>query len=164
MYNPPVTPESDGTRIRPMTAGFTAPIRLRPKGSALLATGIAFSHTGALVIVALLPWPAWARLSAAMLLSGSLLWSLVWHVLHRGGAVSEALLRGDGSWTVRAGHAEPVSATLANDSVVSPYLTVLVFKLADGRRRSLLLLPDNVEPETFQRLRVRLRFPLAGHG
>jgi len=37
---------------------------------------------------------------------------------------------------------------------------MLVFKLADGRRRSLLLLPDNVEPETLQ----RLRFPLAGHG
>jgi hypothetical protein len=147
-----------------MTAGFTAPIRLRPRGSALLAAGIAFSHTGALVTVALLPWPAWARVSAAMLLSGSLLWSLAWHVLHRGDAVTEAILQGDGSWTVRAGHAEPVSATLANDSVVSPYLTVLVFKLADGRRRSLLLLPDNVEPETFQRLRVRLRFPLAGHG
>jgi hypothetical protein len=145
-----------------MTAGFTGPIRLRPRGSALLATGIAFSHTGALVIVALLPWPAWARVSAAMLLSGSLLWSLAWHVLHRGDAVSEAILQGDGSWTVRAGHAEPVSATLANDSVVSPYL--MVFKLADGRRRSLLVLPDNVEPETFQRLRVRLRFPLAGHG
>jgi toxin CptA len=147
-----------------MTAGFTAPIQLRPRGSVLLATGIAFSHTGALCIVALLPWPAWARVSVAMLLSGSLLWSLAWHVLHRGDAVSEAILRGDGSWTVRAGHAEPVSATLANDSVVSPYLTVLIFKLADGRRRSLLVLPDNVEPETFQRLRVRLRFPLAGHG
>ena len=40
---------------------------------------------------------------------------------------------------------------------------MLVFKLADGRR-PLLLLPDNVEPETFQRLRVRLRFPPAGHG
>jgi hypothetical protein len=147
-----------------VTAGFTGPIRLRPTGSALLATGIAFSHTGALIIVALLPWPAWTRVSAAMLLSGSLLWSLAWHVLHRGDAVTEALLLGDGSWTVRAGHAEPVSATLAHDSVVSPYLTVLVFKLVDGRRRSLLLLPDNVEPATFQRLRVRLRFPLAGHG
>ncbi|MGH8578431.1 MAG: hypothetical protein ACREXJ_16305, partial [Gammaproteobacteria bacterium] len=73
-----------------MTAGFTGPIRLRPAGSALLATGIAFSHTGALVIVALLPWPAWAKGSVAMLLSGSLLWSLAWHVLHRGDAVTEA--------------------------------------------------------------------------
>jgi hypothetical protein len=146
-----------------MTAGFTGPIRLRPKGSALLATGIACSHTGALVIVALLPWPAWAQVSVAMLLSGSLLWSFAWHVLHRGDAVTEAILLGDGSWRVRAGHAEPVSATLAHDSLVTPYLTVLVFKLADGRRRSLLMLPDNIEPETFRRLRLRLRFPLAGH-
>ncbi|MGQ0595485.1 MAG: protein YgfX [Gammaproteobacteria bacterium] len=145
-----------------MTAGFTGPIRLQPTGSALLGTGIAFSHTGALVIVALLPWPAWARVSVAMLLCGSLVWSLAWHVLHRGDAVTEAILQGDGSWTVRAGPAEPVSATLANDSVVTPYLTVLLFKLADGRRRSLLVLPDNIEPETFRRLRVRLRFPLSG--
>ena len=36
-----------------MTVGFTGPIRLRPRRSALLAAGIAFSHTGALVIVAL---------------------------------------------------------------------------------------------------------------
>jgi hypothetical protein len=72
-----------------------------------------------------------------------------WHVLHRGDAVIEAILLGDGSWTVRAGHAEPVSATLAHESVVSPYLTVLVFNLADGRRRSLLVLPDNVRTGNF---------------
>jgi hypothetical protein len=35
--------------------------------------------------------------SVTMVLSGSLLWSLAWHVLHRGDAVTEAILLGDGS-------------------------------------------------------------------
>ncbi len=142
--------------------GFTGPIRIRPESSTWLAVGLTLAHTGALVIAVLLPWPAWAKVLLALALAASLHWSLAWHVLHRGDSITEAILQGDGSWTVKTGRAEAQPATLAPDSVVTLHLTVLVFKLADGRRRSLLVLSDNIDPETHRRLRVRLRFPLGG--
>lgn len=142
--------------------GFTGPIRLRPGSSARLAIGLLIAHGGAALIALLVPWPYWARLLLALFLFGGLIRSLAWHVLHRGDAATEAVLQDDGSWTLATGLVEPRPALLASDSLVTAQLTVLVFRLADGRRRSLLLLPDNLDPDTFRRLRVRLRFPLRG--
>jgi toxin CptA len=142
--------------------GFTDPIRLRPRASARLAIGLVVTHAGAAAIAALLAWPIWARVLLVIFVSSSLLWSLAWHVLHRGDAAMEAVLQADGSWILETGQVEARPATLAADSLVTPQLTVLVFRLADGRRRSLLLLPDNIDPDSFRRLRVRLRFPLRG--
>jgi hypothetical protein len=41
------------------------------------------------------------------------------------------------------------------DSFGQPWLTALLFSFADGRRRTLLLLPNNTEADAFRRLRVR---------
>ncbi len=144
--------------------GFTGPIRIRPESSVFLAIGLALAHLGALLIAALLPWPGWAKLVLALSLAASLCWSLAWHVWRRGDAIIEAILHGDGSWTVETRQAEALAATLAPDSLVTLPLTVLVFTLAAGRRRALLVLPDTIDPETNRRLRVRLRFPTGGRG
>ncbi|MGH8489064.1 MAG: hypothetical protein ACREXS_09435, partial [Gammaproteobacteria bacterium] len=77
-------------------------------------------------------------------------WSWYWHVLHRGDAVTEAVLYSDGSWLVTTAKRGTIAARLASDSFAQPWLTVLLFAFEDGRRRTLLLLPDNVEADAFR--------------
>ena len=48
-------------------------------------------------------------------------------------------------------------ARLLGSSFISPRVTVLNFSLGHWRRRHLVLLPDNVDPEEVRRLRVCLR-------
>ena len=46
---------------------------------------------------------------------------------------------------------------LKKGSYVSPWLAVLNLKCADGRSRSVVILPDSTDSESFRKLRVRLR-------
>jgi len=62
----------------------------------------------------------------------------------------------------RAGRTHQV-AVLAS-SFVAPYLTVLNLQASEnGRRFSLILLPDNIEPDGFRQLRVWLRWGRERH-
>ena len=48
-------------------------------------------------------------------------------------------------------------ALLLPNSLVLPWLTILNFKLDTGRCRSIILLSDNLDKESFRKLRVRLK-------
>ncbi len=139
-------------------ASFTVPIHLRAGASRRLALGILLAHGGAAVITMTVALPGWVTLALGGALLMSLAWSWYWHVLHRGDAVTEAVLYTDGSWLVTTAGRGTIPAVLASDSFAQPWLTVLLFTFEDGRRRTLLLLPDNTEADAFRRLRVRLKF------
>jgi hypothetical protein len=141
-------------------SGFLVTIRLRPGVSKALAAALSAAHIGALGVVPVISAPQWLKIALIPAVLLSLLWSLRWHVWHRGDAITEAILEPSGAWWVTTAAGAAVSATLRPGSLVQPFLTVLVFKLGDGRRRSLVLLADNCDPEAFRLLRVRLRFPL----
>lgn len=79
------------------------------------------------------------------------------HVLHLGAGIASAQLRSDGSWSLQCGDGVRAQAHLEGESVVLSWITILNFRTTDGRRRSLLLLPDNIDGNAFRRLRVRLR-------
>lgn len=133
---------------------------LRPGFSGRLASVVVLAHGGAALCMLLvaLPWWLKAGLLVAVVVSAQHAYS--WHLLHRGKGLVEAWSWSDGRWEVRCfNEAVPLPATLAADSLVLAWLTVLVFRLDDGRVRSLLLLPDNIDATVFRRLRVRLRFP-----
>jgi len=68
----------------------------------------------------------------------------------------------DGDWEVSLAAAPFQAARLATPVFVRPLLTVLRFRLVDGRRCCALLLPDCVDAEDFRRLRVWLRYGFAG--
>lgn len=140
-------------------SGFLVDIRLQPWVSKQLGAALVAAHLGAggVALASAVPVPVKAALVLGLALS--LGWSLWWHVWHRGDAITAAVLDAGGAWWITTAAVATVSATLRPGSLVQPFLTVLVFKLADGRNRSLLLLPDNCDPEAFRLLRVRLRFP-----
>lgn len=72
--------------------------------------------------------------------------------------IAAVLLGSNDEWRVSLADGSVVAARLALEPYVTVYLTALTLTLADGRRRHVLLLPDNVEANAYRRLRVRLRF------
>jgi toxin CptA len=72
----------------------------------------------------------------------------------------EAVWHPDGSWTLTLASGRALDARLLPSSYVSPSLVVLSFRCGRLRYCSLVLLPDNLQPDLLRRLRVRLR--LAG--
>jgi len=86
----------------------------------------------------------------------------LWHYRQRARRAVDVRirLRRDGAWELALGDMPLQMARLATPVFVHPLLTVLRFRLADGRYCSALLLPDCVEAEDFRRLRVWLRYGL----
>ncbi len=66
-------------------------------------------------------------------------------------------------WLIRQAQGEEW-ASLLPGSVVSPFFTLLRFRTDAGAHRASVLLPDNIDAQTFRRLRVMLKvegLPLA---
>lgn len=74
--------------------------------------------------------------------------------------LSRAVWHADGRWTLTLGSGREVEGRLLGSSFVSPALVVLNFRQGRWRTRSLVLLPDNLDPNLLRQLRARLR--LAG--
>ena len=116
-------------------------------------------HAGGAVAVQLLDQGPWLRLTlaSAVVLSGL---SLVRRYLRAAAGFASGLrLRVDGRFEV-ATAGGGVEALLVCADIFEPCLTVLVFLLPSKRRCAAILLPDNVDPDAFRRLRARLRLGL----
>ena len=140
------------------------PLLVRPRPSCLLAGFVALSHGLAVVIALVLPisWPV--RLALVLLIAVSMGWNILTHVWPRTPwAVREALLGGDG-WEITLGTGARLPAKLAPSTFVGTWLMVLNFRCHRWPRRSLVLLPDGVDPQTRRRLRARLRLGQGGSG
>ncbi len=132
-------------------------ITVHPRASRRLAAALVIAHVATLAALALVAVPAWAHAALAVAVLASLALAVREHVLHAGDAIVRVESTAAGRWRVGIGTAEPVPAELATDNLVLPWLTVLAFRLADGRRRSVILVPDNVPADDFRRLRVIAR-------
>lgn len=142
------------------SSGYAAPLRLELRRSRRLALYLAVIHAGALALVPLLPLgvPVGALLAALILLC--LVRNVSTRVLMRGRRDIVALVwTREGDWRLQERGGRLHVCRLRPGSYVHPGLTVLNF--SGGRRCSVVLLPDSLEPETFRRLRVRLG--LHGH-
>ena len=141
------------------------PIRLDFKPSVILTLIIGVISIGAIAILIplALDWQIKLLLSFAILsaslyaicLHGLLLlpWSCV--ALH---------VNSDNTLTLMLGNGRQLLATLCRDSVVTPYLTVVNFKVKDvpifmrWLSPHLVLLPDMLDQEMYRQLRVWLRW------
>lgn len=63
----------------------------------------------------------------------------------------------NGNWKLYGFDGGEISASLNMQSYVSTWLCILNFKTESGQYRSTIILPDMLLPDTFRRLRVRLR-------
>jgi hypothetical protein len=63
----------------------------------------------------------------------------------------------DGEWRLIDRKGRVVTARLAPQNFVAPWMTILTFRLGRFRRRHIVLLRDNCDLDGVRRLRVRLR-------
>ncbi|MGH8614146.1 MAG: protein YgfX [Gammaproteobacteria bacterium] len=136
---------------------FQTPIMLQPHFSPALTCAFGLIHLAAFIVVLLQPLALLSKVAfaTAVVLSSAL--TIRRHVLFLGASIVAITLKPDGTFLVRLANSEVEKGELLPGAFVHPQLTVLVFKLSRKRRRALLLTPDNVDPDGFRRLRVRLR-------
>ena len=137
-------------------SGETLDFDIHP--SRLLGGILIATHAGAVVCVMLAAVPLWLRLLIPVLVAVNLWYSLVRHAtLRRPDAIIGLRCDCESRWFVRlrSGVAHPV--TILPASYLHPRIVVLAMRFnANRRTRSAILLGDNVDPQVFRRLRVRL--------
>ena len=136
---------------------FDRPLRVELKASRLL-----FSVNLGLSLLIALSWLQLAMsVPAAMLLSGILVWHLVYlhrlHVSLRAGDAIQAISwdRARG-WRIRTAGQSWQDATLCQPFFLSYRLAAARFETGTRRRHAAILVPDRLNSADFRRLRVRL--------
>lgn len=141
---------------------YATPLILEPGPSLRLAWALALAHGVTLLWVLFLPLHAGWHIAAALLISASAWRSITLHALRRdNAAVVHLVWDSEERWMLRRRNGQMLQARLLGDSLVLPFLVVLNFKPAHGRRFSVVLLGDSLPPERFRQLRVRLRISSA---
>ena len=145
-----------------MESPFTMPIRIyyRPPGSLMLFLSIVH----AISILCLLPLalPDWVKCLLALIILYSYHGYTLDYLRARGKRL-ELILQPDNEWRLvdlSRPDQQRVRVTLIPGAFVHPRLVVLNMQGPAGRF-ALLLTPQNVDADTFRRLRVRLRYPCA---
>ena len=130
-------------------------VKLGP--SRRLALALLLMHGGAAALIPTLPMPPWMSLLIAAVVAGSLAHGLATRALLRSRhALVQLVWEPDGRWTLLSANRATLEGALISEACyVLPQLVVLGFRTPKGRR-SVLVLPDAVDPVTFRRLRARL--------
>ncbi len=138
---------------------------IRPVASRRLALFLLTLHGLVLAAVPMLPLPwFWRALLVLALVLGLVLGlgGAVWHLWPW--SLRQAIWQPDGTWFLTLGNGRELEGRLLGSTYVSPALVVLNFRCGSWRTRSLVLLPDNLEPDLLRRSRVRLRLEGARTG
>ena len=127
--------------------------------SIYLTIALVASHGVALAILAPLALPLWSRTLLASLVLVSLLYHL-WHDAWLLALSSNKTLLLDGDMILLvARNGDQVTARVLADSLVTPFITVLnLLPQGSYLARSVIILPDSLDAESFRQLRVRLRW------
>ena len=137
-------------------SGFDGPIHIAVGHSRLLLRGVLAAHCAALGLLAVtIPQsPSLVALLSAIAINAA----VTLRRLHRGNGqdIGAALMTAGGRWQVTLRNGRVLAAELARTPLISATLTALSLRCADGRVRDIVLLADNVAPDPWRRLRVRL--------
>lgn len=127
--------------------------------STYLAVALLVSHGAALAVLAILTMPLWAKILLALLVLVSFLYHL-WHhaLLFSRFSTKKLILEGDMVLLV-ASNGDQLLARVLTDSLVTPFITVLNV-LPQGKHfaRSIIIMPDTLDEESFRQLRVWLKW------
>ncbi|MGI9303590.1 MAG: protein YgfX [Gammaproteobacteria bacterium] len=140
------------------SAPFTTTLRIRPERSLILAATLVASHVMALAVLLVLSLPLALHLALAALVLTSLALALRTHWWRRGGrVVVEVVWESGGEWFVVHASGKRMRARLGAGTFVNRWLTILDLRLDGGGSRSVVLLPDTVNPDALRVLRARLQ-------
>ena len=117
------------------------------------------SHGIALAVLVPITLPLWARILLAALVLVSMLYHL-WHDAWLLALSSNKTLLLDGdSVLLVARNGDQVTARILADSLVTPFISVLnVLPQGAYLARSIIILPDSLDAESFRQLRVWLKW------
>lgn len=135
------------------------PQQFKLQPSPYLATMLIAAHGATLAALFPLDFPIWAKTALAFFVLLSLGYHLRREAWLSAPSANVALML-EGDQIVLTTHAgEQLAGQILRDSLVTPYLTVLNV-LPEGARftRSVVILPDSLNAESFRQLRVRLKW------
>jgi len=149
---------------------YASPLSINILPSRYLLTAMLLMHTGALVLVILisLPWAVQLLFSLFVVASFFILafrfgWIASWSAVSRFMIAGKAIRwdENDQWWLLSQDNRE-YHAELLPTSYVHHIMVIVNLRLTGQpwykRRVSVVFLPDNIEAETFRRLRIRLRW------
>ncbi|HWU69522.1 MAG TPA: protein YgfX [Stenotrophobium sp.] len=136
---------------------FTATLDLAPRAS-MRAFGYLFGlHVALLVLVPFAMQPGPMMYVVLGLIAVSWLWLRRHPVFGFGDrAIVRLVWHAEGGWTLYDAAGRHSDATLLGSSYVHARLLVLNFRLKSGRRRTRILLGDELDAELLRKLRARL--------
>jgi len=139
-------------------AAYASPLVLEPGVSRYLILYLVVIHCLALVVVvAPLNIPFTLRLALAVAIMISFIWQ--WRRTRENdpARIHRLVWEADDDWTLWCNDSTELVGQLRPDSYESTLLVILRLQLEQGGRRTLVLLPDMLDQQSFRRLRVRLR-------
>lgn len=128
--------------------------------SVRLATALCVAHLAAAGLLWLVPIPALGKGAFTLAIAVSLVYFLARDAaLHAANAIVALELKNGGGISFHTRDGGWVDCELAGSSYVSPRLTIVNLRPRGKRRtRHVILLPDNVDPRDFRRLRMWMRW------
>ena len=133
-------------------------ISVRP--SVRLAVALCVAHIAAAGLLWLVPVPALGKGAVTLAVTVSLVYFLARDAaLHAANAIVALELKSGGGIAFQTRDGKWVDCELSGSSYVSPRLTIVnLLPRGSGRTRHAILVPDNVDPRDFRRLRMWLRW------
>ncbi len=139
-------------------AAYASPLVLEPGVSRYLTLYIVVIHALALVVVAApLNLPTLFRVGIAVVIVISFIRQWLRTREHEPTRIYRLVWEADDDWTLWCNDSTEIVGQLRPDSYESTWLVILRLQLQLGGRRTLVLLPDMLDRQSFRRLRVRLR-------
>jgi toxin CptA len=139
------------------STAFSTSLDLSPRPSVRAVVALSLLHVAAVALVVVAGLPKQASMAVVALLLAS------WFTLRRHPAfgygpraLSHLILHAAGGWTVESAKDGREDAELLGGSVAQSWIIVLNFRLKSGRRRSRVLLGDELDADALRRLRARL--------
>lgn len=139
-------------------AAYASPLVLEPGVSRYLILYLIMIHGLALAVVAApLNLPMAFRLGIALVIVISFIWQWRRTRVNDPARIYRLMWEVDDDWTLWCNDSSELVGQLRPESYESTWLVILRWQLQQGGRRTLVILPDMLDRQSFRRLRVRLR-------
>jgi len=109
------------------------------------------------VVAAPLNMPAVFRVALAVVIVISFIWQWRRTRLNNPARIYRLMWEVDDDWTLWCNDSSEIVGQLRPESYESTWLVILRLQLQQGGRRTIVILPDMLDRQSFRRLRVRLR-------
>lgn len=132
--------------------------RIAISPSVRLSAALCVAHLAAAVVLWVIPIPVMGTLVLTMAVALSLVFFVARDAaLHAAHSIVALEIRDGGAVAFQTRRGEWLDCEVLGSSYVSPRLTIVNLRQRRGTRR-LILVPDNVDPREFRRLRMWLRW------